>query len=300
MRSTSTCPHGHASRGALSPWRGAPARPSSHWASTPWAASAALVLHTWDQRRKAPCHLHCLVPAGALAEDGTPWVPTHPRFRCPVRALSTVCRAPFLAACQQASHTEAWRCAPEAAWCGSPPGVTHRLDQRYGQAWVVSATRPCAGPTQGLESLGRSLHRMAIAHQRLLDVRDGRVRCTDHHRRHGNQVQTMTLEAQEFLRRFLLPSVPHGFQRRRQVGFLANRWKARALRQCRHLLGHPTDPPPREKPRAVEWRRQRTGSDLTQGPQCGHGPLMRSPLHPRTVGVPSQEALAQVPIWDSS
>jgi hypothetical protein len=59
----------------------------------------------------------------------------------------------------------------------------------------------------------------------------------------------MTLEAQEFIRRFLLHIVPHGFQRLRHVGFLANRCKARALRQCRHLLGQPTDPPPPEKPR---------------------------------------------------
>lgn len=59
---------------------------------------ATLVWHTWDQTLNAPFHLHCLVPAGALAEDGTHWVPTHPRFLFPVRALSTVFRAKFLAA----------------------------------------------------------------------------------------------------------------------------------------------------------------------------------------------------------
>src|SRR5262245_33188998 len=70
----------------------------------------------------------------------------------------------------------------------------------------------------------------------------------------------MTLEAPECSRRFLLHIVPHGFQRLRHGGCLATRWKARALRQCRSLLGPPSAPPPREQPSAGEWRRQRTGS----------------------------------------
>ena len=110
----------------------------------------------------------------------------------------------------------------------------------------------------------------------------------------------MTLAAQECLRRFLLPIVPHGCQRLRPVGFLANRCQARALRQCRPLLGQPTAPPPRAQPSAVEWRRQRTGLDLTPCPQCGPGPLVRSPLPPLTVQAPGQEAFAQGPLWDAS
>jgi hypothetical protein len=239
---------------------------------------ATLVVHPWDQTLKAHCPLHCLVPAGALAEDGPHWVPTQPRFLCPVRALSTVFRAKFLAAFQQAYHQEALSGAQEAAWDGSPSGFSHLLAQLSGQAWVGYAQRPGAGPTQVLEDLGRSIHRIAMAHHRRREVRDDRVRFTSHHRRPGKQVQPMTLEAQEFIRRFLLPIVPHGFQRLRHGGFLATRWKARALRQCRQLLGQPTEPPPRAPPSAVEWRQQRTGSDLTPCPQGGHGPLGRSPL----------------------
>ena len=86
-------------------------------------------LHTWDQTLQAHFHLHCLVPAGALAEDGTRWGPPQPRFLCPVRALSTVCRATFLTAFPQAYHKEALRLAQEAAWCGSPTGFPPLLDQ---------------------------------------------------------------------------------------------------------------------------------------------------------------------------
>jgi putative transposase len=261
---------------------------------------ATMVLHTWDQTLNAHFHLHCLVLAGALAEDGPRWVPTHPRFLLPVRALSTVFRTTFLAAFQQAYNKEALRCAQVSARCDSSTGFTHLLDQLSNQAWVVYAQRPGAGPTQVLDSLGRYIHRVAMANHRLLEVRDGRVRCTYRNRRHGNRVQIMTLEAQECIRRFLLHIVPHGFQRLRHVGFLANRCKAHSLRQCRQLLGQSPEPPPREQPSAVEWMRQRTGIDLTQCPQCGHGPLVRSPLPPLSVLGPSREAPREAPIWDSS
>jgi hypothetical protein len=261
---------------------------------------ATLVLPTWDQPLNAHFHLHCLVPAGALAEDGPHWVPTHPRCLCPVRALRTVCRATFLAAFQPAYAKEALRCAQAAAWCGSPPGFTHLLDQLSGQPWGVYAQRPCAGPTQVLESWGRSIHRMAIANHRRLAVRDGRVRFTYRNRRQGNRVQPMTLEAHELIRRFLLHIVPHGFQRLRHVGCLANRCKARALCPCRHLLGQPTEPSPRETPSAVEWMRQRTGIDIPQCPHCGHGPLVRPPLPPLTALESSCKAPQERPIMDSS
>ena len=151
---------------------------------------ATMVLPTWDQTLNAHFHLHCLVPAGALAEDGPRWVPTQPRFLFPVRALSTVFRAKFLAAFQQAYHKEALRFAQESAQRGSSTGFTHLLDQLYSQAWVVYAKQPCAGPAQVLADLGRSIHRVAIAHHRLLEVRDGRVRFTYRHRRQGNRVHT--------------------------------------------------------------------------------------------------------------
>jgi len=239
---------------------------------------ATLVLHTWDQTLNAHFHRHCLVPAGALAENGTRWGPTPPRFLFPVQALSTVFRAKFLASLQQAHSKEALGCTQESAQSRSPAGCTQLLDQLYSQAWVVYAKQPCAGPAQVLDSLGRYTHRIALANHRLREVRDGRVCFTYRNRRQGNQGQTMSVEAHEFIRRFLLHVLPHGFQRLRHVGFLANRCKARALRQCRQLLGQPPEPPPREKPSATEWMRPRTGIDITQCPHCGYAPLGRHPL----------------------
>jgi hypothetical protein len=90
----------------------------------------------------------------------------------------------------------------------------------------------------------------------------------------------MTLEAHEFLRRFLLHLVPTGFVRIRHYGFLGNRNKAQALRQCRHLLGQRPEPPPRAPKTVAQWMQQWSGLDITRCPQCGHQPLLRTPLPP--------------------
>jgi hypothetical protein len=73
----------------------------------------------------------------------------------------------------------------------------------------------------------------------------------------------MTLDADEFIRRFLLHVLPRGFMRLRHYGFLANRHKARTLRRCRELLGQPAEPPPRRAKSVVQWMQEVTGIDLT-------------------------------------
>jgi hypothetical protein len=58
----------------------------------------------------------------------------------------------------------------------------------------------------------------------------------------------MPLEAVAFLRRFLLPILPAGFQRRRHYGRLANRGRQAKLRLCRVLLQQPVRPIPPGSP----------------------------------------------------
>ena len=129
-----------------------------------------------------------------------------------------------------------------------------------------------------LDSLGRDTHRVAIANYRSVDVQNGQGHFPYRNRRQGHRVQTMPLEAHEGIRRFLLHVVPHGLQRMRHLGCLANRCKARALRQCRQLLDQPVAPPIREKKTVTQWVGQWTSTDIPRCPHCGHGPLQRSPL----------------------
>jgi len=96
---------------------------------------------------------------------------------------------------------------------------------------------PFGGPEQVLKYLARYTRRVAISNGRLLSMEDGRVKFAYKDYSDGNQSKVMTLEATEFIRRFLLHILPRGFVRIRQFGFLANRARGKKLELCRVLLG---------------------------------------------------------------
>jgi Putative transposase len=141
--------------------------------------------------------------------------------------------------------------------------------------WVVYAKRPFAGPEQVLDYVGRYTHRVAISNNRLLDIADGQVSFRYKDYRHDAQQKTMTLAAEEFIRRFLLHVLPAGFQRIRYYGFLGNRYRKEKLARCRHLLGMPAyegDEPAQEA--APDYRERYealTGVSLRRCPVCHEG-----------------------------
>jgi Putative transposase/Transposase zinc-binding domain len=257
-----------------------------------------MVRHTWDQTLGAPFQVHCIMAAGALSADGTRWLEADPRFLLPVRALSTVFRGKCCETRLQGGAT-ALRMKGLPA-LGTPEDVKQLRAQLSTKDWVVDATAPLAGPTHVLDYVGRYTHRVAIANHRLLDVRDGWVRFAYRSRRQGNRLQTMTRDADAFIRRCLLQVLPRGFMRLRHYGFLAHRHKARPLRRCRALLGQPAEPPSRRLQSVVQWMQEVTGIDLTPCPHCGAQPLVRLPLAPRLPSAVSQGAPREVPFYDSS
>jgi Putative transposase/Transposase zinc-binding domain len=259
-----------------------------------------MVLHTWAQTLGAHCHVHGVIAAGALASDGARWSDAEPRFLLPGRASSMVCRGKCCAALAQADATGAVPLPEGPPARGIPEGFAQLRDQLYAKEWVVYAQAPFASPAHVLDDVGRSTQRVAIAHHRLLDVRDGWVRVAYRHRRQDKRVQTMTLDADELIRRFLLPVLPRGFLRLRHDGCLANRHKARTLRHCRELLGQPSEPPPRRAKSVVQWMQEVTGIDLTQCPHCGAKPLVRLPLPPLSPPTARPGVPLEPPRFDSS
>jgi hypothetical protein len=199
------------------------------------------VLHTWGQTLQHHPHLHCVVPGGGLAPDGSHWVPSRAQFFLPVRVLSRLFRGKFLAYLRAAFdqgtlvlHGRLERLADGTHWC-------RLLTELEASDWVVYAKPPFGGPTQVLKYLARYTHRVAISNRRLVSLDDGKVsfRWKDYAK--GTHCRTMTLDAVEFLRRFLLHSLPKGFQRIRQYGFLANRVRHEKLPRCRALLRDDTE-----------------------------------------------------------
>ncbi|WP_433964348.1 transposase [Tunturiibacter gelidiferens] len=86
---------------------------------------------------------------------------------------------------------------------------------------------------------------------RLLSVSDAAITFRWKDYAHGSKHRTMTLSAQEFLRRFLQHVLPRGFPRIRYFGWLANRSRGSLLPRCRCLLRQPpsaTDAPSSTQP----------------------------------------------------
>jgi hypothetical protein len=238
------------------------------------------VLHTWDQTLKDHFHLHCLVPAGALSLDHSRWIGARPNFLFPVTALSQVFRGKFLALLQQACEK------------GKIPAANNEIKASRQKGWVVYAKKPFGSPQTVLDYLGRYTHRVALSNDRLLAVQNGQVSFSYRDRRDKDRLKSMTLDAHEFIRRFLLHVLPDGFMRIRHFGFLANRAKKHALAQCRKLLKLDAALPEIPKKSAHDLLLELTGIDLNRCPSCHQGTLIVVAELPPISRSPSQ--------WDSS
>ena len=206
------------------------------------------VLHTWGQTLHHHPHLHCVVPAGGLSLDGAQWRACRSTFFLPVRVLSRVCRRRFLTMLRQAYTEGTLRLEGQCHTLTNPQRWQQFLDPLKATEWVVYAKPPAGGPGQVLKYLARYTHRVAIANRRLLALEDGRVTFRWKDYAQGNRHRLMTLDAVEFIRRFLLHILPSGFQRLRQYGLRANRTRQATLGVCRVLLQQQVSAPPSVSP----------------------------------------------------
>ena len=253
------------------------------------------VLHTWGQNLQFHPHLHCVVPGGGLSPDGTRWVPCRPNFFLHVRVLSRLFRRLFLESLQRAFESGELQFFDALESLRDRHTFVQLLDGLKVYEWVVYAKPPFAGPQQVLDYVGRYTHRVAISNNRLLDIENNQICFQWKDYRNDGQIKTMTLSADEFIRRFLLHVLPDGFQRIRYYGFLGNRYRKEKLDQCRRLLGMPTPtepPPPTEKDYRDRYE-ELTGNSLHQCPQCKQGRMLVIEILPR---VPCKSA----PFIDSS
>jgi Putative transposase/Transposase zinc-binding domain len=194
------------------------------------------VLHTWGQNLLHHPHVHCVIPAGGLSPDHQRWVHPQYPFFLPVRVLSRMFRGKFVAGLKRA-FCNGDLCLPGALKPLAQDKVLRSfLRTLFRQDWVVYAKRPFGGPQHVLHYLARYTHRVAISNHRLVDFTDGKVAFRWKDYAHGNKCRLMTVTAEEFLRRFLLHSLPRGFVRIRSFGFLANRRRTARLPLCRQLL----------------------------------------------------------------
>jgi len=220
------------------------------------------VLHTWDQTLKDHFHLHCLVPAGALSFDHNRWLNARQNFLFPVKALSQVFRGKFLSLLQKAADQ------------GKIQEVNDASKASHQKNWVVYAKKPFGSPQTVLDYLGRYTHPIALSNDRILAVHNGQVSFSYRDRKDNNRLKSKTLDAEEFICRFLLHVLPEGFMRIRHFGFLANRSKKQMLLQCRKLLDLDPTLPEMPKTSAQDLLQELTGIDLSRCPRCHNKTLI--------------------------
>ena len=174
------------------------------------------VVHTWTRAMVYHPHAHCLVPGGGLSEDGKRWLSSRKTFLVPVKALSVIFRAKFMELARKAlPHVR----FPDSVWRKN---------------WVVYAKPAVQGADKVIDYLARYVHRVAITNSRILSMENGQIRFRYKDSRDGAW-KTMTLQAHEFIRRFLQHVLPQGFNKVRYYGILSpsNR---HLLEQAKELL----------------------------------------------------------------
>ena len=221
------------------------------------------VLHTWNQKLNAHFHLHCLIAGGALSKNGKRFVPCKKNFLFSKVALSVVFRGKFINLLTRAVESN------KLGFGGDYESFKNKL---YTHKWVVSVRKPIKQPYRVLEYIARYTHRVAIANSRIKSLDNGKVTFNTKDRK-KNKTVPITVTAVEFIRRFLLHSLPSGFVRIRHYGFLANRNRNANLEKIRRLLKMPSLPD-KIVSSVEDMMLKLTQVDITKCPCCKTGTMV--------------------------
>ena len=203
------------------------------------------VLHTWGSAMTHHPHVHMIVPGGGISLDGERWVACRPGFFLPVRVLSRLFRRLFLERLIAAHKAGRLKFFGGHAALADPQAFAAYLAPLRRAEWVVYAKRPFGGPQAVLAYLSRYTHRVAIANSRLIacDRTGVTFRWKDYRAEGRDRQKVMTLATAEFIRRFLIHVLPHGFHRIRHYGLLASGTRADNIARARRLLDVPAAQP---------------------------------------------------------
>jgi len=240
------------------------------------------ILHTWTQELTFHAHLHMVVTAGGLSLQGDRWVPAKNNFLVPIRALSKMVRGKFLDGLERSFEQGKLSFSGNVSGWRNPAVFKRWVRKLRRTKWVVYAKAPFGGPRHVFSYLGHYTHRVALSNQRLLAFDGQTVTFRARDNQNPGTYRLVRLVAREFIRRFLLHVLPHGFVRIRHFGLMAPRNVQSKLKNACRLLqtSQPTHPTPSTDMHLMSWQQllfKLTGIDLTVCPNCG-GPIKRRPL----------------------
>lgn len=238
------------------------------------------ILHTWGQNLMDHPHVHCIVTGGGLSPDGNSWVPCRKGFFIHVGVMSALFSGKFLDLLKN-SFESGNLVFPGSTSHLKKPGTFESFTRHlYHKKWVVYCKPPFDGAKGVLQYLGRYTHRIAISNNRILTIQNGNVSFLWRDYADNNRQKTMTLKAEEFIRRFLLHVLPSRYVRIRHFGLLANRNRKDNIASCRESLGTGKTVT-KENGRQETWQEQLLricGIDVTACPVCKKGKMSRVEL----------------------
>ncbi len=221
-----------------------------------------MVLHTWTRELRFHPHVHALVTAGGLADDGSRWVPSGKKYLFPVEVMGVLLRGKMMAALRILEARGAFASFGDFA---DPEGFDRLMRKLARKSWVVYAKKPFREVDHVLRYLGRYTHRVAIANSRLVDVREHVVTFRT---KNGKAV---SLAPTEFLRRFVQHVLPDGFHKIRHYGLYAGACED-ARRSAHEHLADSSNARSVKAEAAPAWPtqlRELTGRDVDRCPRCG-------------------------------
>ncbi len=233
---------------------------------------AVSVLHTWGQTLTYHPHIHMIVPAGGISEDGMEWVYSGKKFFLPVKVLSSLFRG-ILSGLLEKSINNGDIKLPD-----NIESYDSLKKQMYAKKWVVYAKSPFTTPDRVIEYLGNYTHRVAISNHRIISLKEGKVTFRYKNYRTGNMSGVITLNAIEFIKRFMMHILPSGFCKIRYFGILSQRNLKSRLQDCFSLFDADTYFPAFEGLPAFEILKSLTGMERFCCPKCGKGRMLPKPV----------------------
>ena len=228
---------------------------------------ALSVLHTWGTALNYHPHIHMIAPAGGLSEDGMEWIHANAKFFLPVKVLSKLFRGILCKLIEQEIK------AGNISLSSHSKSFSSLKNQLYKKNWNVYAKKPMAGPERVIEYLGKYTHRVAISNHRIIQDNKGRItfKCKDSKTGLFNKI--LTLDAGEFIKRFMRHVLPSGFYKIRYFGIMALCKISQQLEICFDFAGKNACLPILEGLSAIEALRELTGKDPWKCPACKTGKL---------------------------
>jgi hypothetical protein len=229
------------------------------------------ILHTWGQNLLDHPHVHCIVTGGGLSKGNGTWRSCRNGFFLPVKVLSKLFRGKFLDFLKTSRTTSELRYPGAIGHLAEAAAFNGLIADLYGKDWVVYAKPPFDGTKGVLEYLGRYTHRIAISNHRIVKMENDTVSFRWRDYADSNRTKVMTVDAAEFIRRFLLHVLPDRFVKIRHYGLLGNRCRREKLAACRKLLACTRK---ETEKRTETWQDallRLAGVDVTRCPVCKEG-----------------------------